>query len=142
MPACLLSHLTAVKTPLGIFISAVLSPRCTLRALSHHCSSLPSQKTITQARARACARWRVHTLQLVARLQLDAGALGFCQPQGKLAECSAEGDQRGAVLLTWQPSHHTEGAMCTDSTEICAILRTLRALFISVHIMKTKAGYQ
>lgn len=81
----------------------------------------------------------MHTLKLVARLQLDTGALVFCQPQGKLAECSGEGEQRRAMLLTWQPSHHTKRVMSTDSTEICGILQRLHPLFISVHIIRTKA---
>lgn len=86
-----------------------------------------------------CTCTDVHTLKLVARLQLDTGALVFCQPQGKLAECSGEGEQRRAMLLTWQPSHHTKQVMSTDSTEICGILQRLHPLFISVHIIRTKA---
>lgn len=86
-----------------------------------------------------CTRTDVNTLKLVARLQLDTGALVFCQPQGKLAECSGEGEQRRAMLLTWQPSHHTKQVMSTDSTEICGILRRLHPLFISLHIIRTKA---
>lgn len=66
------------------------------------------------------------------------GALVFCQPQGKLAECSGEGEQRRAMLLTWQPSHHTKRVMSTDSSEICGRQERLHPLFISVHIIGTK----
>lgn len=101
--------------------------------------SLELENNHTHTHAHVCTRADVNTLKLVARLQLDTGALVFCQPQGKLAECSGEGEQRRAMLLTWQPSHHTKQVMSTDSTEICGILRRLHPLFISLHIIRTKA---
>lgn len=50
---------------------------------------------------------QAHTSWWQGYSQSDKGALGFCQPQGKLTEGSGEREQRCAVLLTWQPSRHT-----------------------------------
>lgn len=139
MPTCLLSHLTAVKIPLFLFLLYYpWGALCEAWVIIVQVFRVRKQ-SLSHTHARAHTSTGVHTLKLVARLQLDTGALVFCQPQGKLAECSGEGEQRRAMLLTWQPSHHTKRVMSTDSTEICGILQRLHPLFISVHIIRTKA---
>lgn len=54
---------------------------------------------------------------LVARLQpvMEDGS-SYCADPGE--KRGAEGEQRRAMLLTWQPSRHAKRVMRADSTEI------------------------
>lgn len=98
--------------------------------------SLKLENNLTHTHKRA--HRRAHS-QAGGKVTAGHGGTRILPTPGKLAERSGEGEQRRAMLLTWQPSHHTKRVMSTDSAEICGILRRLHLLFISVHIIRTEA---
>lgn len=108
VPACLLSHLSAVKNPLVIFISTVFPPEvCSVWLESSLFKSLELGGGGVHAHTHTRAGGKVTASQ--------RRGYSYC---ANPRENSGEGEQRCAMLLTWQPSRHAKRVMRTDSTEI------------------------
>lgn len=113
VPACLLSHLSAVKNPLVIFISTVFPPEvCSVWLES---SLFKSLELGVGGWGAECAHTHTHTRAGGKVTASQRRGDSYC---ANPRENSGEGEQRCAMLLTWQPSRHAKRVMRTDSTEI------------------------